>query len=417
MEKSKNLFLKNTFFLYLMNIIKLIFPFLTVPYLTRTLSTESYGIVTYVKALIVYVQLIVDFGFLLSSTKDIVFVREDRVKVGRITGDTLVEKGILSLGAMLLYFMGMLIIPVMRKEILFCTLYFFSVIATIFIFDFLFRGMEKMHLVAIPYVVSKTISTILVFFLVRGDADIIFIPTLELIGNVIAAIISYGFVRKLGIVLSFSSPQKWVNDIKESFVFFISNFATTVFGALTTVISGFFLSMSDIAYWGLCMQLLSAAKALYNPITNSLYPHMLLHKDKRFINKINSIMAIPMIIGSIMVIFFGDSIMGIIGGVKYTTNTMVLKLLLPAFICSFYSMIYGWPVLGTIGMEKETSFTTIVASIFQIIGLGILIITNNFVLSGLAICSSFSESLLFILRYAVYRKNRKKFTDGKEERG
>lgn len=406
MDKSKKNFFKNTVSLYLMNIVKLIFPLLTIPYLTRTFSTEAYGVVTYVKALIVYVQLLIDFGFLLSATKEIVFAKGDKTKIGKITGDTLAEKTILAICSAIIYTLGTFIIPVMKKEFVFCMLYLVATIVTIFIFDFMFRGLEKMHLVAIPYIVSKTISTLLTFILVHGDGDIIFIPALELFGNGVAAIISCYFVKKLGIKISFSRPFKWIKDLQGSFVYFISNFATTVFGALTTVISGFFLSMSDIAYWGLCMQLLSAAKALYNPITNSLYPHMLLHKDTKFLKKINIAMAIPMVIGSILIMFYGNIIMGIIGGVKYTTNGLTLKLLLPAFICSFYSMIYGWPVLGVIGKEKETSMTTIMASIIQILGLGILFVSNHFELNGLAICCSLSESVLFIARYIVYRKNR-----------
>lgn len=412
---SKKMLFKNTLSLYLMNIAKLIFPLITLPYLTRILSTEYYGIITYVKALIVYVQLIIDFGFLLSATKKIVFVASDKVKVGRITGDTLVEKGILALFSIVFFLIGVAFIPILNRNKVFSLLYLLSVLITIFLFDFLFRGLEKMHLIAIPYIISKSITTFLTVIVIQGDSDLILIPVLEIVGNLIAVFISLYYVKKLEIKISFSSYNKWICDFKESFIYFISNFATTIFGALTTVISGFYLSMSNIAFWGLCMQILSVAKVMYNPITNSLYPQMLKEKDISIIKKVNRIMIIPIIVGSIIVIFGSEIIMKIIGGNKYIDAANVLRILLPAFIFSFYSMIYGWPVLGVIGKEKETTTTTISAAVVQILGLGILIISNRFTLLSLAISCSCSEIVLFITRYIIYYKNKDIFIIDSEQ--
>ena len=209
------------------------------------------------------------------------------------------------------------------------------------------------------------------------------------------------FVKNLKIKISFSKPNKWLTDLKTSGIYFISNFATTVFGALTTLIAGFYLSLSDIAAWGICMQILSAAKSLYNPIANSLYPHMIKEKDIKLIHRINKFMFIPMFLGIIVVIFGAESVMNIIGGNKYIIAGNALRALLPAFVFSFYSMIYGWPVLGAIGMVKETSTTTVIASIIQILALILLILLNSFTLLGIAVCCSLSETALFFIRLFI----------------
>ena len=60
---KNNKVLSNTIMLYIMSIAKLIFPLLTLPYLTRVLSSDAYGFVSYVKSCMVYIQLLVDFGF------------------------------------------------------------------------------------------------------------------------------------------------------------------------------------------------------------------------------------------------------------------------------------------------------------------------------------------------------------------
>ena len=90
----------NVSMLYIMNIAKLVFPLITLPYLTRVLSVDCYGVVSYVKATMVYAQLVVDFGFMLSGVKAITEAREDRELVGRITGNVILAKGMLSIASL-----------------------------------------------------------------------------------------------------------------------------------------------------------------------------------------------------------------------------------------------------------------------------------------------------------------------------
>ena len=137
--------------------------------------------------------------------------------------------------------------------------------------------------------------------------------------------------------------------MRESATFFFSNFATTFLGALTTLIVGIYMEKVEIAYWSLCMQFVSAAKAMYSPIVNSLYPYMMVNKCLKIINKIAVFCFMPLIIICIVIIIYGEQILSIIGGMEYAYAGHILKFLTPVFIVSFYSMLYGWPVLGTGG--------------------------------------------------------------------
>ena len=72
-----------------MNIAKMLFPLLTLPYLTRVLSTDCYGSVVYVKSVTTYLQLLVDFGFVLSATKASSRPGRTGARQERIMGDVL----------------------------------------------------------------------------------------------------------------------------------------------------------------------------------------------------------------------------------------------------------------------------------------------------------------------------------------
>ena len=95
---------KNVGSLFVFNVSKMIFPFLILPYLTRVLSTDSYGVVAYVKAVMSYLQIFVDFGFMLSSTRDIARAEGDKNKIQDIIGITLLARLVLGLVAGILLY-------------------------------------------------------------------------------------------------------------------------------------------------------------------------------------------------------------------------------------------------------------------------------------------------------------------------
>lgn len=403
-NSTNNNLLKNTIYLYILTFTKMIFPLLTLPYLTRVLSIENYGLVAYVKAYNSYIQLLLDFGFILSATKYIVHVKNDSEKIGKITGNALVEKGMLSVIGVFSTLILSEYIAILSSNKLFVWLFLLSSVMTIFIPDFLFRGLEKMEYITFSFVISKALTLVLTFVLIKGDGDILLIPILEILGNFIASIISLSFVRRAGIKISFDNYKVWFAELKDSSIYFFSNFATTIFGALTTLIVGIYMGKIDIAYWSICMQLVAAAKSLYNPVVNSIYPHMLKHTDWALIKKISKVFAIPIIIGSLVVIFFGNQIMAIIGGGDFYKAGFILKALLPVFIVSFYSMLIGWPVLGARGFVKETTTTTVISAVIQIVGIFLLIFFNRFELFTLAICCDISEIYLLVSRLILLRK-------------
>ena len=94
--KTKRL-VKNTMFLYIMTFVKLVLPLITLPYLTRVLSKDAYGVVSYVKSCMAYVQLIIDCGFILSATKEVVEIfnsgdADVNKKLGRVVGNVYAAK-------------------------------------------------------------------------------------------------------------------------------------------------------------------------------------------------------------------------------------------------------------------------------------------------------------------------------------
>lgn len=406
---GKNNVIKNTTMLYLMNIAKVIFPLLTLPYLTRVLSVECYGVVSYVKTIMLYMQLIVDFGFLLSGTKAVVRAQKNKKEVGEIVGTTIAAKFVLSIIAVIVLIVMMFGIELLNQNPVYTLLSFGVVFLSIFLLDFLFQGLERMEVITIRFVVMKVISTVLTFVFVKNDADILMIPILDIISSFIAIVLVFFEVKKMQIKIRFTGMKESWKSIKESFVYFASDMATSAFGALNALLIGIYMDVTEVAYWNVAMQIVMAIQTLYNPITNGIYPEMVKTKSIRLVKRVLSIFMPLILLGCIITYFCAPLGILIVGGKKYMDAVPVLRALIPVLFFSFPGMVLGWPTLGAIDKTLETTITTVSTAVLQILGLILLIWIGRFNLIEIALLRGLTELFMMLFRGGFCWKFRSSF--------
>ncbi len=398
-------FIINTIMQYFMTFAQIIFPLITFPYLTRVLEPEMFGVVTFLTASISYFHLFVEFGFNLSVTKKIAESQNDKENIGIILSNTLFAKLILFLISIIIYSVLIPFIEILHENIIISYLYMLNVFVMIFLPDFLFRGLEQMQIITVRFLVARTISTIMIFLLVKNNQDIIFIPIIDIVGSIVAVFLTWYQIKKFNIVFRFTKLESVLLEIKDAAIYFLSTFATTAFGATNTFLIGIVvLSPIDIAYWGVSQKLISSAQSLYSPIINSLYPRIAANKNFRLAKKVLKILMPLIVVTTILVYQFSDDILAVIAGRNYIAATPIFRALMPVLIFSFPAMVVGFPVLGNIGKVKETTFSTIFSALFHIIGLLLLVITQNFNIMNVAILRSFTEMFLLIYRIVVLYK-------------
>lgn len=401
--KNKKI-LQNTTMLMIFQIAKIVFPFVTLPYLTRVFLTDTYGTVAYVKTVMNYMQILVDFGFVLSATKDIVKIREDKEKMEYIIGNTMVARITMGLFGFLVVLILSLCLPILRQSLLFTLLSYFVVFESVFLMDFLFRGLEKMHVITIRFLLMKSISTVLTFILVKNDSDILLIPILDILSSFIAIILVFYETIKLNIKIRFSGFRDAFSSLKDSFIYFLSNVASTSFNALSTIVIGVMISKVEVAYWSVCMQVIGSIQACYSPISDGIYPEMIRTKNFGLVQKVIKNLLPLVTLGCIMCFVLSKFILNVLGGAEYLNAINVFRLLIPSLFFGFLSILFGWPSLGAIGKSKEVTITTVSSVLIHTLLLVILILTNNFNLINIAIVRSLTELLLCSFRYYYCRK-------------
>lgn len=414
MNKRHNGIIMNTAMLYLLYAAKTVFPFITLPYLARVLSVECYGMVSFVKAMVGYAQMIIDFGFILSSVKDIVETNGDKAKISGIVGDTVVSKLMISVVAVGSILSLCFHIPLLYGNLLYVTLCLSVPVLSCFLLDFLFRGIEKMHLISLIFVFMKTISTLATILFIKSDRDVVLIPCFDLLSSVLAIALTGVIIKRLGYTLGFSGFKSCFEKLKISFGYFANSMASSVLGTLNTVLMGIFSSdIQQVAFWSVCMQIIGAAQNMYTPISNGIYPYMIKNKDFGLIRKLLLIFMPIVILGTALCYILAPMLLSIIAGEKYIGASAILRWLSPVLILSFPVAVLGWPSLGAINKIKENTTTTIGGAVVQGIGLFLLSITGTFSAIGVAIWRGISEFTLLILRIFYLYKYRDCFTKNK----
>lgn len=402
MHGNHKKFYLNTLWQYGLQIIKYILPMLVMPYLTRVLEPSGYAVYAYVLSFMSFAQAIIDFGFNLSGVKQIAAHLGNLEKQNQVVGAITQARLLLCLIAAICCAVIGSAIPIMRENALYSSLAFVAVCGRSLAPDFLFQGHEQMGPLTTRYMLSKSVFIVLVYVFIHDAADLLWVPVLDIVTSLIALTWSFAVAkRRFGVGMKFVGAPDVVKELKRSGYYCATNMASTALSGVTTLVIGVCVSNADqVAYWSVAMTAVSAIQALYSPIINSLYPHMVVGGDYRFAKKL-ALLSIPFIcVGTAVFYLLSDFIVMVLGGIDYMDGAYVLKLLTPIIPLSFYSMFFGWPVLGAAGRVEELTRSTVVSSICGMLILGLIWLSGVGSIAEFAMARGFTEGVLCMTRAA-----------------
>lgn len=407
-NKGKTL-LKNTVMLYILQFSSYFFNLLTVPYQTRVLGPELYGVLGVAVAVMAYFQVFMDFGFLLSATEDVSLNRDNKAYINKKITSVAIIKGafsIVSLGVM-----GVLCLTVNKftEQKLLYFLYLFAYIANSFMPDYIYRGLEKMTAVTVRTVLIKLFFCVMTFAFLHSKEDYLVVPLLLLIGNLGAVVFAYFHLFKT-FKFSFckvSFAEIW-HDFKRSSTFFYSRVATTVYTATNTVVLGMVDATGVITgYYSSADKVVNVAKSGLSPISDSLYPYMVKNKDFKLVKKILMVLMPIIVAGCLVVGIFAEPLCVIAFGKEFAGTAAILQAFLPVVVAALPSYIFGFPTLSAMGLSKHANYSIFAGTVIHIVGMIVLFMTGHVSGVTLAFMTSISEWSILLYRIAVVYKNRR----------
>lgn len=172
LHSKKGVLLKNTIMLYIMQFSTYFLSFIVVPYETRVLGATVYGKVGVATAIMVYFQLVIDFGFILSATEEVSLHRDDKQRVSRIFTSVTINKILLTIGSIVVLAVLCQAMPSWREDRTFYMLFLVATAVNSMMPDYLYRGLEQMETITIRAVVIKAFFTVMIVLLLKSRSSI-----------------------------------------------------------------------------------------------------------------------------------------------------------------------------------------------------------------------------------------------------
>lgn len=371
---DKKRLVESFFSLSVLQGVNYLLPLITLPYLVRVLGPEKFGLIMFAQAFIMYFNILTDYGFSLSATREISIHRDDKEKVSKIFSSVMTIK----FGLLILSFILMSIIVFsfekFRQDWIIYYLTFGIVIGQAMFPVWFFQGMEKMKYITFLNVTAKLIFTISIFIFVHNVSDYIYVPLINSLGFLLAGVWALGVVIKnFNVDFKLVSIKNIKYQLKEGWYIFISTVAISLYTVSNTFILGLFTNNTIVGYYSAAEKLMRAAQGLLTPISQSIYPYMskLVNESKRkgiqFIRKTTYVIGSATFLLSLVIFMFADIIVEIILGNQYMESVTVLRILafLPFLIG--LSNIFGIQTMLTFNYKKAFSNILIAASIINII--------------------------------------------------
>ncbi|GIN96861.1 transporter [Siminovitchia terrae] len=413
-QSKKTVLLENTIMLYILVFSSYLLSFITVPYQTRILGPDYYGRVGFALAFMIYFQLLIDFGFILSATEDVAKNRENKEELSKIVTSVNIIKTILFFICLLILIILCVNIPRFKEDSLLYILTFLSVATASFLPDFLYRGLENMKIITVRTILIRIFFVLMIFLFLKDKEDYLLIPLFTMLGNLGAIVGVYVHAIKVVKIKFIRINTKYIwHTFKKSSYFFYSRIASTAYTATNTFALGLMNSIGSnvVGLYTSADKLINTAKNGFSPIADSLFPYMVKNRDFKLVKKVLLILMPPVVIGSILIGIFANNFCAFLLGEEFRSAGNILRLLMPIVVMTPLVYILGFPVLTPMGLSKHANLSVIVSSVFHILGLSVLIIAGIFNVVTLCYITVITQFIVLLYRGTVVWVNRKLITN------
>jgi PST family polysaccharide transporter len=264
----------NFFSLAFFQATNLILPFVTLPYLIKTLGHQKFGLLAISQALLSYFIMLVDYSFGQTATQAISVNRDDAVKINSIYNTVFQTRAALCVLGFVVYSALVLLIPTFRVDWKFFIVSYVIVLGHSLTPAWFFQGIEKMKYITYLNFFTKILYTASIFIFVKNQSQHLLVNFILGISNAAAGIAGVLMIHTFfGTTIKSIDSKGVLNQLKEGWPLFVSNLAINVYTYSNTIILGFFSSKLIVGYYSVAEKTIFAIRQLIVVFSHSIYPY------------------------------------------------------------------------------------------------------------------------------------------------
>ena len=406
-KKEKRVLAENFVAVALTQIIIYVFPLITLPYLSRVLGAEKFGLVFWAQATMMYGVMLTDFGFNNSAVREFSIHRDDKEKMSEIFSSILLIKMFFVFICFIFLTLAVIFVPQIHAEWKLFGLSFFIIVGNAFYPLYFFQGIEHMKYITFLNILSRSLFLLLIFIFVKEQGDYLYVALMNSFGFLIPGILAlYLAHKRFGINFKIPSKEELIHQVKYSSEFFLARVSAAGYTNTNTFVLGLVLTPVYVGYYTAAEKIYGAVVGLAAPFSQVLYPYVAKSRNIKRYKKIFKFAMLFFLCACGFVFIFSKNIVSIFYGINLLPAYKVLKIFCFAALCGVTSNLLGFPLLGGMGYTKDANYSIVFGSLWHILGIGLLLlfkIANIYTISVLVVTTEFVILAYRVIKIAKYK--------------
>lgn len=398
MSKSLKL---NAFFNVVRNVLRLIFPLITFPYVSRVLMPEGIGKVNFANSIVMYFYTIASLGIGSYGIREAAKIRNDRLSLAKFTKEMLSINMVSTLVSYMLLAASLVFVKKFESYRILIIVNSSSIILNTIGFEWLYSALEEYGYITLRSIIFQIISLALTFILVRNSDDVVNYALVSVISNVGSNVCNLIHARRY-LDLKTKVKLEIKKHLKPIFLLFFSSIAITVFSILDTSMVGFIKDDVEVGYYTSASKIIRMIRDLFPAISTVMFARVSYYVGTKEIQKIKEVtgqifnlfyaLSIPICIGFILLM---KPILLLMCGSEFLPAVAVGQVLAPLVILSSISGYLSGALLISFGREKIYMYVEVGAALLDIV-LNFAFIPKYGAL-GAGIATLITEFVMFIV--------------------
>jgi len=397
---------KNYIYQLAYQILALIIPLITTPYIARVLGAEGIGIYSFTYSIATYFILFGSLGIAWYGQREIAYVQDDKEKRSILFWEILLLRIILMSISAVAFFFGYCR---SGEYHLYFSIFLLEMFSNAIDISWFFQGMEEFKKTVTRNFVIKISFVALIFLLVKSPDDLVKYFFVAIGGNLLGNIALWGYVPKFLQKVNVKS-LKIFRHLKHTFYLFIPQVAAQIYTALDKTMIGYIVDdKSEVGYYEQAQRVINMLLTLVTSLGIVMIPRIANTfakgdkvQTKKYMKqsfKFTYTIGFPVMFGVTAVsanfvpIFFGEG---------YESVVPLINILAIMILFNGMSNVTGTQFLLPTKRQKEYTISVTISAIVNFV-LNLFFIQKYHAIGG-AITTVISEFLVIAIHIWFIRK-------------
>lgn len=368
---AKKSITKNYIYNLIYQILILILPLVTTPYISRVLGAENIGIYSYTLSIVTYFILFGSLGVALYGQREIAYYQKDKKKYSRIFWEIVILRTITMMISLVLFYF---IFVNGNQYQTYYKILILELIGNCIDISWFFQGLEEFKKTVIRNMIIKLISVISIFTFVKSQNDLriyfwIYVLSTT-IGNASLWLYLPKFLTKVKI-----KELHLFRHLKPTLGLFVPQIAVQVYTVLDrTMIGAIITDKSEVGFYDQSQKIIKLLMTIITSLGTVMLPRIASTFASGEKEKINEYMkksfsmvfllAFPMVFGIISV---SRAFVPIFFGAGYDKVATLMNIISPIILFIGLSNVTGTQYLLPTKRQREYTISVIVGAITNIV--------------------------------------------------